>query len=244
MRARSILSVALLLPAALSAQVVSRRIGGESPARPKELPPQSGAVARDLYYRRTKLSLESYPMLSYVNAPGFAENISSWAAFGSGVRMLYAVKPTFLATLDMASSYLGGPQYLTIVEAGFRARTYNADRIINPFVDARIGYQVSAESYGTEVPGSFTAVPLTQVHSRLANGIGGVVGAGMDYSLSSRYELTTEALAIRTRMHQYSSYYFSSGSSFAPYTMTQYRFTIGLKYNIFRRYVGNEPGTM
>ena len=73
MRARLVLSVALLLPAVVSAQVVSRRIGGESPAHPKPLPPQSGAVARDIYYRQTKLSFESYPMLSFVNAPGFGE---------------------------------------------------------------------------------------------------------------------------------------------------------------------------
>jgi hypothetical protein len=45
-------------------------------------------------------------------------------------------------------------------------------------------------------------------------------------------------------MHQYTSYFYNSSSSFEPYTMTQYRFTVGLKYNVFRRYIGTDPGTL
>src|SRR4051812_46933558 len=64
MRIRGLVAIALLLlPAGLSAQRNGRlpRIFGRGPAQPAPLPPQAVPIARELSYRRSHMSFESYP---------------------------------------------------------------------------------------------------------------------------------------------------------------------------------------
>jgi hypothetical protein len=98
MRIRAIVAiVVLLLPAGLSAQRVPRRVTEKrGPARPAELPPQPGPVARVLEYKRwyvrSHFSMESYPLVSYIQSGRFAaDGRTSWTTFGAGTRIDYRV---------------------------------------------------------------------------------------------------------------------------------------------------------
>src|SRR6184192_3328783 len=71
MRIHAIVAIAGLLPAGLSAQRIPLpgTIVMRGPARPADLPPQPAPIARDLAHRRLRLSVESYPLISLVQAP-------------------------------------------------------------------------------------------------------------------------------------------------------------------------------
>src|SRR5690348_2468746 len=94
MRTRAALAiVSLLLPAALNAQRIPLPIGHRGPARPEPLPPQPAPIANELAYRRLRISVESYPMVSYFAAPTYATNgqAASWASVGMGSRADYRI---------------------------------------------------------------------------------------------------------------------------------------------------------
>src|SRR5689334_7470433 len=104
MRARVIVMVGLLLaPSALSAQRLPLpRIGGRGPAQPVPLSPQPEAIARALAYRRLNLSVETYPLISVIQASGLTVDgrQSPWTAVGAGTRASYRLTPQVAATLD------------------------------------------------------------------------------------------------------------------------------------------------
>src|SRR5215210_7468516 len=138
MRIRAVVAIVLLLlPAALSAQRIPRSVTGRrGPTRPAPLPPQPGPIARELAYKRSHLSVESYPLISYVQSPGFAaDGRTSWSSFGAGTRADYRVTRNISATLDMTSSFLGGPQLTETAEVGARLRPERNERRVYPFMD-------------------------------------------------------------------------------------------------------------
>src|SRR5258705_6675016 len=64
-----------LLPVVLDAQILGRpRVGGRGPTGPQPLPPQPGPIARQNAFRRLRISVESYPLLSYTMAPPISNN--------------------------------------------------------------------------------------------------------------------------------------------------------------------------
>src|SRR3712207_6506251 len=85
--------VALFAPAESSAQRLPvPGPGRQGPARPTPLPPQPEPIARHLAYKRLRISVESYPLVSYVRSPGFAgDPVADWASFGSGTRAEYRI---------------------------------------------------------------------------------------------------------------------------------------------------------
>src|SRR5690349_16055194 len=100
MRIRAVVaaSVVLLpLPADAGAQRIPIPIIGRRAPRPADLPPQPGAIAREQSYRRWRLSTETYPLVSYVQAPGLSgvRAMSSWATFGMGQRADYLLTRNF-----------------------------------------------------------------------------------------------------------------------------------------------------
>src|SRR3954470_2758956 len=121
MRLRDLVALGLVaLPAALGAQrIPPPRLGGRGPTGPTELPPQPVPVARAIAYQRLRTSVEAYPIVSYIDAPGYGA-MSHWTTFGGGSRVDYRVSRMMSATLDLTSSFLGGPAYIQTAELGTR----------------------------------------------------------------------------------------------------------------------------
>src|SRR3954471_24339195 len=145
MRARVVAVVmSLLLPVAASAQRTPLpHIGARGPAQPVPPSRQPEPIARAAGYRRLNVSVESYPLISYFQAPSLRSggSASAWTALGVGTRAEYRLTPLVSATLDLTSSFLGGPVQFHTVELGMRFRPERLEeRRVYPFVDARAGF--------------------------------------------------------------------------------------------------------
>jgi hypothetical protein len=236
MRTRSLVVAALMAPLVLNGQTVRRggrvAAGGQSPASPKPLPPQNAQVADDIYAKQSRSYMVSYPMLSYVNAPGYDAQKSTWVTYGGGTSLGFMLKPNLAMTGDLVSTDFGGPQKLQSVQIGWRYwPSQDYERKLNPFLDGRGGYSLAYETYATQIPGSIASAPRYYHDSRLTNGFGIVGGAGFEYPLWSNFTLATEMLAQRSRlttMH-------STAASNNPYSMTQYSLAIGVSYSMIAR---------
>ena len=235
MRGRLLLAFAgLVIPmVAASAQRLPMP-RNRGPARPAELPPQPGSIARELAYKRLPYSAESYPLLSYHDASTAvtAGGLSSWVSWGMGQRIDFRMAPALSATLDFTSSLWGAPVRTETVELGLRLRRdRNADKLY-PFADVRVGYMQAFQSqfrpfdvddaFGGGAPGQ---------GSRWSRGVGAVGGGGLEYALSRMFSLTTSAVVMRSRL---TSRTFLSGGEDTRYWMTTYRYTIGLRFNPVR----------
>lgn len=236
MRASSVVVIAcLLFPVVLSAQAMPptgpRRRG---PLGPAPLPPQPGSIATQLAYKRSHLTIETYPLLSRVDAPDFMPDgsVSAWTTFGTGTRADYRLTRYLSATLDVTSSFLGGPASVETAELGTRFHPLRSDRRVYPFADVRIGY---ISSY-TRNPGSLldavSGYGAGASGSRYSQGFGGVAGVGIEYALSRSFSLTTGGSVLRNRM---------TARGLQPiqaerrsYDMTWYRYTLGVSYNPVR----------
>jgi hypothetical protein len=233
MRARAVVAIVLLLlPAGLSAQRIPTRAGGRGPGRGEPLPPQPPAVARELAYKRLRVSLESYPIISYVDAPGYFGGSGHWSSFGAGTRADYRVTRFVAATLDLTSSLLGGPAMTQTAELGTRIHRERTESRAYPFADVRFGYMSTSPAYFQA--GSDLLLPGGPGNGgfKYSQGFGGVVGGGMEYALTRRFSLTTAGSVMRSRMRG------DAGPNSRPglesFTLTLYRATIGLRYNPVR----------
>jgi len=238
MRLRPVVAIVLLLaPAIASAQRIPLpRIGRRAP-RPAELPPQPGVLAREMAYKRMRLSIESYPLLSFVHSPGFTGDglTSNWASFGMGTRADYRLTSTMSATIDLTSSFLGGPAIVNTAEIGTRFRPKWSERRLYPFADLRVGYLSAYNRYlGTMGDGleSFGPDPFYS-GPRYSSGFGGVGGIGMEYLLTTRFSLTTAGTLMHTHMRTQGI----QVSDRASYGMTSVRYTLGIKFNPIRTIV-------
>lgn len=244
MRIRATIAlVLLLLPAVSSAQRIRLPGTGRGPTRPAPLPPQPASLARELSYRRLPVAIESYPLFSHFRSSGFlADGVaSSWTSAGVGTRADYRVIRFVSVTLDLTSSFLGGPAITQTLELGTRLRPERTERKIYPFVDVRFGYMNAqatslrafdfADAYSTTAP--------TGPGARRSQGFGGVGGVGMEYALTRTLSLTSAASMIRTRMTTYT--YNGVRSANDSYRMTSYRYTLGIRWNPVR--LIRQPGT-
>jgi hypothetical protein len=238
MRTRALTAIAfVLLPSVLTAQRIRPpRVGG--PDRlpvPAELPPQPAPIARELAYKRLRLSVESYPLVSFVNAPGFGTRAqpSSWTTFGMGERLDYRVTRFLSATMDMTSSFLGGPANTHTAELGARLHPARGDRRLYPFFDLRVGYLVAYNTY--HWPNDIYGNPAFTQSTNMGfnDGFGGVAGAGFELSLTRRFSLTTGASVMRSdiRAHGFNTQIPLRSNR---YWMSAYRYTLGLRYNPVR----------
>ena len=141
MRTRAIVAIVLLLvPAALSAQRLPRIGRRPGPTRPQPLPPQPPEIARELAYKRLRVSFESYPLISYVSVPSYVtgDGTSHWTAFGTGTRVDYRFTRFVSATLDLTSSFAGGPAIMNSAELGTRIHRERTESKAYPFLDVRV----------------------------------------------------------------------------------------------------------
>lgn len=247
MRNRAVVAASLLLlplPVVASAQRIPIPIIGRRAPRPAELPPQPGAIARELQYRRWRLSVESYPLVSYVQAPGLSgvKALSSWATFGTGTRADYLLNRNFSATLDFTSSFLGGPAITNTAELGTRVHPEWAEHKLYPFVDLRVAYITTYDRSlgGYDDPSYFisTPNPANGYVVRYSNGFGAIGGGGVEYSLTPRWSLTSAMSVLATRLSPRD--FSSAGVVPSGIQMTSVRFTFGVRYNPIRII---QPGT-
>ena len=239
MRIRAVVaaSVVLLpLPAAATAQRLPIPLIGRRAPRPAELPPQPGAIAREVEYRRWRLSTETYPLVSYVQAPGLsgAKALSSWATFGAGTRADYLLTRNFSATLDLTSSFLGGPAITNTAELGTRVHPEWAEHKLYPFVDLRVAYITTYDRGLSAYDDPFYLnVPTPNGYVvRYARGFGVVGGGGLEYALTPRWSLTSALSVLDTRLAPRD--FTTTGVVPSGIQMTSVRFTAGVRYNPVR----------
>lgn len=236
MRIRSVVAIVLLLlPAVSDAQRVPLPRTGRGPARPAPLPPQPAVVSRALAYKRLPLSVESYPLISHFQAAGFVAQgvVTTWTSGGVGTRLDYRVARYVSATMDLTSSFFGGPARTQTLELGTRLRPERSEHRLYPFIDVRAGYMNAYDSFLR--PGDFAdpfGPTLGGLGSRNSHGVGGVGGVGLEYALTRMISVTTAASAMRARMTSYDFRGVRPGSN--AYTMTSYRYTLGLRFNPVR----------
>ena len=229
MRSRAIVSIIpLLLPAALSAQrlppIVDRRPG-------TDLPPQPPAIANDLGYRRWHLSFESYPIASYIQAPGFAgvRTAPSWSTLGIGTRADYLVNRNVSATLDLTSSFVGGPVMVNTAELGTRLHPEWAEHRLYPYVDLRVAYVATNSRQLLGTGDSYVDPAVAGDYGpQSSRGFGVVGGSGLEYSLTRVWSLTTGASVMTSAMR---SHNLSSPNGDRSFTLTALRYMIGVRYN-------------
>lgn len=233
-------AMALVAPAALSAQriVPPGRVLGEPRGvvrpHPTPLPPQMLPVARDLAYKRTRMYFDSYPMVAYFDAPGVTDGaVKSWTSFGTGVQAAYRLSGYQSLTMDLTSSYFGGPATTMTAEVGTRIHKQRTNGTVYPFMDVRVGY-LSA------ISNVYTQTAANNAYGRYSDGFGAVAGLGMEIGLSHRFSLTTAGAVMRSAMHyhDYNAGQFTSRN----FGLTQFRYTLGIRYNPIR-YI-RPPGTI
>ena len=239
MRNRVIVAASLLLlplPVVAGAQRIPIPVIGRRAPRPAELPPQPGTIARELQYRRWRLSVESYPFVSYVQAPGLsgAKVLSSWASAGMGQRADYLLNRNFSATLDFTSSFLGGPAITNTAELGTRIHPEWAEHKLYPFVDLRAAYITTYARglSGYEDP-FYLNTPMPNGYVvRYSRGLGVIGGGGAEYALTPRWSLTSGMSVLSTRLAPRD--FATTGVVPSGIQMTAVRFTFGVRYNPVR----------
>ena len=229
----TIVIVALMLPAALNAQRVG--LPRPRPARPAPLPPQPTPIARDLAYRRLRLSVESYPMVSFFRAPGFANNgaFPNWATFGTGTRADYRLTRNVSATMDMTSSFFGGPALVETAEVGTRVGRQRSEARFYPFADLRLAYVAAFTRNSFAIDGIYGGpTPQGSPVASYSHGFGGIGGVGMEYALTRMFSLTTELSVMQSGMktHAFEGTFITD----RHYPLTAIRYTFGVRFNPVR----------
>lgn len=235
-----LIAALLLVPALAEAQRLPR-IRSRGPARPAELPPMPGSVAREMSYKRLPYSVESYPTLSYFSTSGSpAERAPSWVAGGLGTRVDLRVARGTSITLDMGQSFVGSPTVTQTLELGTRFRPdrpVTSDRRFFPFFDVRAGYVSALQNRGGGVTDPWSGNTSVGPGSRYSQGFGATVGGGVEFAVTRMISVVTAGGYMRTAMRTRSLEYSQPTVRFA---MNEYRYVVGLRFNPVRAI--NMPG--
>lgn len=238
MRTRALALFALLaMSADLSAQRLPLpRIGRRTAPPPPDPEPTAPVVARQLAMTRSRWSINGYSMISSIRVP-VAGGVSNSVVVGGGTSGEYRLNDYFTTTVDITAGTDNGFTAVTeTAEIGTRFRPLPHDPDVRPFVDVRGGfmhmYDLYTSSFGgggsTGAPGPGTDAFTSNRYSR---GFGGVVGTGMEVSLTNTTALTTGIFATRDRMTVYRASSPESVPTGSGYWLTSYRFVVGLRYN-------------
>jgi len=235
MRIRAVVAIAALaLPAALSAQRIPLPIGRRGGGVDRELPPQPGPIARELAYKRWRLSFESYPLVSYISSPGLAggKAMPSFMTLGTGTRADYLLTRNISATMDMTSSFIGGPAITNTAELGTRFHPQWAEHRLFPYADLRVAY-LSAYDRRLAMYGGGIIDPTIPGRTvvRYSTGFGASAGAGAEYSLTARWSIFSGASLLHTRLRAED---FETTPANMHFGLTALRYTIGIHYNPIR----------
>jgi hypothetical protein len=232
MRNRVLFLIALAtVPGLAGAQRIPARVPARRvPVPATELPPQAPAVAKSLAYHRSRFSGEAYTMLSSFQVPAGAGSMA-YTALGAGTRADFRYSDHFSATLDLTASTVNSPSTIATFEVGNRYWVNGREATIRPYVDLRAGFMYMDDEFGLDQPGPGQGIVAAERYSR---GVGGIGGAGLEYSLSRSFSVTTGLSAMRNRMTTYR--FISAGQvpDHGSFWMTSLRYTLGLKFNPVR----------
>lgn len=226
MRIRAIAAIVILLvPAALSAQRIPLPTIGRRPVRGEPLPPTAAPIVKEEAYRRWRLSVESYPMVSWYQTSAFG----SWASLGAGTRADYLINRHMSATLDLTSSMIGSPSTVNTAEVGTRFHPEWAEHRLYPYADLRVAYIAVFNGEFSSLEGAFSNPVATGAYGApYSHGYGAIAGGGFEYSLTHSWSLTTGASLVSASMR---SHDLSNPVNDRPYNMTGIRYTLGVRYN-------------
>ena len=236
MRVRVLALAALLVPSLMPAQARRPRgvVNGGGP-EVAPLGPQPEPIARAVRAQRSRVTLETYPFISRLQAPSLALGGvgTSSTGVGNGLHIDYRLSPLFSWTIDGTTSYLFSPYITETAETGFRFHPYGWETRLRPFVDARLGFEHAYNGYTLQDVGIGPAA-TNAAPSRYSRGFGAIAGAGADYSLTSTFALTSGLYAMRTNMVSYQTIGLSAPSESPDFRLTTYRLVLGIKYNPVR----------
>jgi hypothetical protein len=190
-------------------------------------------VNRALAVHRSRWSTEGYTLVSSITTVDPSGNGARYSAFGAGTRADYRLTDYWSATADFTAAFLGGSTAETAeVGTRFRPTPHSAD--IRPYLDLRGSYTHLHDSFylptNPAIPTGPPTLDFSQV-GRYARGVGGVAGAGIEYTLTQSLALSTEFTAGRHRMDAYQLTGTAPLANRTSYWMNVYRYTIGLRYN-------------
>jgi opacity protein-like surface antigen len=226
MSVRALVAIILVaLPLAAEAQVRMPRIGNRGPARPAPLPAVPSVLNREMRYVQRPYTVESYPLIAYYTASGLGQGTSSWTGGGVGTRFDLKLTRIVSLTLDMTSTFVGGPVYAQTVELGTRFRPGPSEAKWYPFFDLRAGYALTADKARPVDLVSETPALFARTH----HGFGYVAGTGLEYALHPRVALTAAATYLRADLSPVFNpeYRPIRGSS----TLSAARYSVGVRYN-------------
>lgn len=229
----------LVIPEVAAAQLIPRTGGRRpGPTEPAGLPPQAPVVAKVLSYKRARLAVESYPMISHFSAPAMFRNGTpgSWTSFGAGTRGEYRFNRFVSGTLDLTSALVGGPVATSTAEIGARIHRERTMSRAYPFIDLRVGYAQTATrgTYGS----GFSDSP-NPARAGLSRGFGALAGIGSEFALTPTLSLTTGAAIMRNRMTMHDV--LDPRVDDRGFTLNSYRLTLGIRWNPVRMMSTGQP---
>lgn len=237
MRVRTLaLLVMVLLPASLNAQRIHVRLPwiGRRPTGRAPLPPQAPEIQRQMRYQRSRFSSETYSLLSFNETNRYPSDRAAATAsmVGFGEHVDWRFKPTLSVTGDFTSSLFGGPYIQNTFDFGGRYRPLRGpDYKIRPYVDLRGSYAWSYATFAQPFdPGSPIAGPTIAGGPATSHGLGALVGAGFETSLTRTLSLSSGLGLVRYRMYAVQVGSQPLGSQW-NYRTTTVRINLGLKYN-------------
>lgn len=237
MRVHRLVVIGLVaLPGVLTSQVgrIPVRPSQRTPAEPASPPPEIPVVSKELSYRRSRWSFESYTMISSVQMPTPNGATSSFTSIGAGTHGDYHISDRWSASMDITASALGNPSVSETAEVGarFTPGVWSADyRGIRPFFDVRAAYMHIYDTFASPLAIVSGANQQIADGQRYSHGLGGVAGAGADFPLTSSFALTGEITGMRNRMTAYQINNVANVPTGTSYWMTTFRFALGIKYN-------------
>jgi len=233
MRRLRVALVALVIPATSLVAQVMIPIRGRTPERPADKPPQAPGIHDARLYNRymfTRFSLESTPMLSYMQTTGLiAQGIpENYLAFGDATLISFRATPSLFVTTAFTASSLGTPFGMNGSDFGFRVKPWTSPRV-SAFADARVSY-----AYTSDFALPSQAVPIAAIYRTSSNrdfatgtGKGAVFGVGADTRITARYSLITSLTYTHYTMQGRNL----NTTSRWNYTNNATRLMVGMRYN-------------
>lgn len=174
-------------------------------------------------------------MVSFIRSPGYSSSgaFPNWATFGTGTRADYRLTRYMSATLDMTSSFFGGPALVETAEAGTRVARPRDEGRLFPFADLRVGYIATFTKNVGAYDGIYGgATPQVADVASYSHGFGGIGGAGFEYALTRMFSLTTELSVLQGSVTSHAF----EGAVLADrhYGITAVRYILGLRFNPVR----------
>jgi hypothetical protein len=231
----SIVTLAVaVLPTMVAAQV-------RQPRRPllpppttttTELPPQAPIVSHALDYQRARWAVDAYTLIAtYASPTGFGAT-SQYTSAGTGTRADYRISAHFSATADVTSTYLFSPSVVFTGEAGSRYWSTSRESELRPYVDLRAVYLRASDQLDGRVAAPGGPNPYGyDTYSRYSQGVGALVGAGVERTINNSFSITTGLAAVRAAMNAYRLEPAAQLPDHAHYWTTSMRFLLGISYN-------------